>query len=289
MLSIKHILLPVDLSDRSAHAAEHARHLAVHYSARVTALHVMPPLFAPVGSMEAGTIALTEMFESRKREAIKQCASFSETHLAGVDSKDVLLVGDPAHQIVQFAHDEKVDLIVMPTHGYGPFRRFILGSVAAKVLHDADCPIWTGAHLEEPPPLNDKFAAVVAAIDLGVMSERVLQWASGFAADHGARLVVAHATPSLEGRTGEYFDPDWRTHLDRQARERIAALLEKTGIQAEIAVDSGDPAFIVHHTAERSAADLVVIGRRAESGLIGRLKADAYSIIRQSPCPVVSV
>ncbi|MEZ5401147.1 MAG: universal stress protein [Bryobacteraceae bacterium] len=287
---MKHILLPVDMSERSAGAAEHARRLAAHYNAKVTVTHVMPPLFAPVGSMEAGTLAMTQMFEARKQEAKKECATFSATHLQGVDSKDIQLVGDPAHQIVQYAHDEKVDLIVMPTHGYGPFRRFILGSVAAKVLHDADCPVWTGAHLEDPPPLNDQFRAVVAAVDLGVMSEKVLVWASEFAADHGAKLVVAHATPNLEGRTGEYFDPDWRMHLVRQARHRLEAVTAKVGAEpAQYEVESGDPAYIVHHAAEKVDADLVVIGRRAESGIIGRLKADAYSIIRQSPCPVVSV
>ncbi|MEZ5351258.1 MAG: universal stress protein [Bryobacteraceae bacterium] len=289
MLPIKHILLPVDLSERSAAAAEHAKLLATHYGARVSVVHVMPPLFAPVGSMEAGTIALTEMFESRKQEAQTQCASFSSQHLSGIKATDVLLVGDPAHQIVQYAHDEKTDVIVMPTHGYGPFRRFILGSVAAKVLHDADCPVWTGAHLEDPPPLDDKFGTIVAAVDLGKMSERVLEWASQFAADHEAKLIVAHATPNLEGRTGEYFDPDWRTHLIRQARERIDALLSKAGVEAEVTVESGDPAHVVHRAAERAVANLVVIGRRAEAGIIGRLKADAYSIIRQSPCPVVSV
>jgi len=40
---------------------------------------------------------------------------------------------------------------MMPTHGLGGFRRFLLGSVTAKVLHDADCPVWTGVHLERAP------------------------------------------------------------------------------------------------------------------------------------------
>ena len=38
----------------------------------------------------------------------------------------------------------------MPTHGFGPLRRFLLGSVAAKVLHDAQCPVWTSVHTDAP-------------------------------------------------------------------------------------------------------------------------------------------
>jgi hypothetical protein len=55
-------------------------------------------------------------------------------------------------RIVEFAHNNNITLIAMPTHGYGLFRRFLLGSVTAKVLHDADCPIWTGVHMEAAPP-----------------------------------------------------------------------------------------------------------------------------------------
>ena len=52
-------------------------------------------------------------------------------------------------KIVELAHESPDQtVILMPTHGYGPFRRFILGSNTAKVLHDADCPVWTGVHLE---------------------------------------------------------------------------------------------------------------------------------------------
>jgi hypothetical protein len=72
-----------------------------------------------------------------------------------MEAKRVVLEGDPARQIVDYAHEEKVDLIVMPTHGYGPFRQFILGSITAKVLHDADCPVWTGVHLEEAPQVTE--------------------------------------------------------------------------------------------------------------------------------------
>ncbi|MGA8595805.1 MAG: universal stress protein [Bryobacteraceae bacterium] len=61
-----------------------------------------------------------------------QATSF-QASASGTNSR-----GDPAAAIVKCAQAEQVDLIMMPTHGYGPYRKFLLGSVTAKVLHDSD-------------------------------------------------------------------------------------------------------------------------------------------------------
>src|SRR5207249_9736009 len=125
---------------------------------------------------------------------------------------------------------ERMSLIVIPTHGYGPFRRFILGSVSAKILHDADCPVFTGAHIPDAPPDEVRsFRKILCAVDFNPEGEKALRWAAEFAAEFHGQLTVAHITPSLEGRTGEYFDPDWRGYLAKSAEERIAELQKSTG------------------------------------------------------------
>ena len=55
--------------------------------------------------------------------------------------------GDPEAQIAAFTQAEDIQLIVMPTHGYGVFRRFLIGSGTSKVLHDVSCPVLTGVHV----------------------------------------------------------------------------------------------------------------------------------------------
>jgi hypothetical protein len=85
----------------------------------------------------------------------------------------LLLEGDVARQIADLARDEQMDLIVMPTHGYGGFRRFLLGSVTAKLLHDADCPVLTGVHLQEAPPLEPVFFRnILCAVDFDAAGRR---------------------------------------------------------------------------------------------------------------------
>jgi nucleotide-binding universal stress UspA family protein len=289
MFSLSKILLPVDFSPRALGAARYAEALADRYGAQVTMLHAIPPPQYDIELMEAAAIPLTEMSASRKAAAEEQNRTFLNQELPGFQPQRRLLEGDPAREIVQIAHNEGFNLILMPTHGYGLFRRFILGSVTAKVLHDADCPVWTGVHLEEAPPVESiQFRTVVAAVDLGKQSEKTVAWAAAFAQETKARLVIAHAIPSMDRRTGEFYDPV-REDLARDAEKRIAELQKAAGTSAEVVIEPGDPPYFIESVAKKQRADLVVIGRGATAGIFGRLRANAYAIIRQSPCPVVSV
>jgi nucleotide-binding universal stress UspA family protein len=179
---------------------------------------------------------------------------------------------------------------MLPSRGMGAFRRYILGSVTSKVLHDAKCPVWTGAHLEAAPALEKiSFESIVCAVDLGVQSERALTWAAGFAKEHSSRLTIVHALPDLSALKGEYVDDEIGRSLLQNARDRIAHLQENTGARAEFVIGQGDPERVVRNAVEERDAKLVVIARGLAAAGIGRLRTQAYAIVRNSPCPVVSV
>ena len=95
---------------------------------------------------------------------------FGEMAFGELRVERVLLCSDNdvASEIVTYANRHEIDLILMPTHGYGPFRRFFLGSVTLKVLHDALSPVWTTAHKEEPTEYcgGIAFRNIVCAVDL---------------------------------------------------------------------------------------------------------------------------
>ena len=216
---------------------------------------------------------------------------FLAEELGGSRVKRILIEGDPARTIVEYAHSEDSDLIVMPTHGYGPFRRLLLGSVTSKVLHDADCPVWTGAHLEEPPsaqPLS--LSHILCAIDLGPHSAKALDWANQLATEFGSKLTIVHVVASLDPRTEDYyFAPEWRRLVTDRAKEDIEKLQRNVGTHADVDLEVGDISKSVSFAAGHLKADLMVIGRGATAGMLGRFRTHAYAIIRQSPCPVVSV
>jgi len=288
-MPIGHIVVPVDFSEKSAGAAHCAARLHQRFGSPVTLLHVLPPPHYEFGAMEVGGGVIEDLYRNRAEQAHEDLDAFVADELNGSGVDRVVMEGDPAVKIVAAARERGAGLILMPTHGYGTFRRFILGSVTAKVLHDADCPVWTGVHMEGVYKHPEPFRRVVAAIDLGPQSERTLMWARRFAEMTGGTLSLVHATPNLERNAGEYYDPDWRRHIEAAVREDVSNLLARLDFEAPLAIDSGDAAETVCDLAHEAEADVLVIGRGSAAGVFGRLRANAYSIIRLSHCPVVSV
>ena len=135
-------------------------------------------------------------------------------------------------------------------------------------------------------------------MDFCQQSVKALAWASQFAAEFHAQLTIAHITPSTEGGVGEYFSPDrrqnWATETRHeefatQARQKIEQMQKSVGASAAVFIDSSmDVPQAVCSAASQLAADLVVVGRGSSAGL-DRLRTKVYSIVRQSPCPVMSV
>lgn len=287
---VEKILLPVDFSERCLGAARYAKALASHYGSEIIMLHVVEPIRYEFSALEFGGTVLTDLAANRKLQAQRQLEGFLGDELAGVPLRRVMAEGDAAQKIIETAHSERVGLITLPTHGYGRFRRFILGSVTAKVLHDAQCPVWTGVHLEGAPPATKIcLRAIVCAVDLGPQSVEPLRWASHLARDFQARLIVAHAYPCVEVGPGEWGGRDLNAELAASARRRLDELLARVGTGAELALECGDAPKGVCGVVRERGADLMVIGRGSAAGIFGRLRTNAYAIIRESPCPVVSV
>lgn len=289
MWGVHKILLPVDFQDTSKTVAHQAAVLARHFQSEIVMLHVVTPLSYAAGMIEGGYVPanLGDLYNELLRSARKNLDILLGPELEGLAVKRVLIEGDPATTIVQTARDEKAGLIAMPTHGYGTFRRFLLGSVTAKVLHDSECPVWTGAHLEEEPKREFALRNILCGIDLGAHSRKTLEWAAQLASQFGARLTLAHITPQAEvyGPDGFDFGPDWKQKLASSATQPIAKLQLEAGTKAEVIIESGDAAKVLDQVGRQIKADVLVIGRPSH----GRLRATGYGIIRESHVPVLSV
>ena len=264
MFRISRILLPMDFSASCLVMLPYAQAAAARSGAELILLHV---------------------------ENDNELALAGKDQLQDFDVRRVLYDGDPADAILEFAKSEKIDLIAMPTHGYGTLRRFLIGSVTAKVLHDVACPILTGVHIEEQQAVRvAQFSHVLCAIDLGPQSADVLKKASQLAAHLHSQLDIVHAVPPL-GPAGDLpFSGEWRAEVTNRARQDVEALLGAIGRPgAAVSVQEGEPAKTVCSLAKAMGADLLVIGRGPKDRMGGRLTTHSYAIIRQSPCPVLSV
>ncbi|MGB7762505.1 MAG: universal stress protein [Bryobacteraceae bacterium] len=288
MVPLAKILLPVDFSERSIGAIHCVQRLAQRFSPEIILLHVLAPMQYRLSDTEMGGVMLGDLYRAQIESLTIELEQFQQAELAGCNVRRLVLDGDPASRIVELAHTENVDLIVMPTHGCGLFRRFILGSNTAKVLHDAECPVWTGVHIAETAARPVEIRHVLCAVDLGPQSERALKWADWLSRALEATLTLLHVTAAVP-ETPDHTDDAWRAKLRWSAEETLARLQAKVGSQAEVMLQAGDPAHAICAAAARTNAGVLVIARGSAAGGFGRLRTSAYAIIRESPCPVVSV
>ena len=289
METLEKIVAPIDFSERSAGAVRYAELLARHFQSELTLVHVFTPPPLEFGDSAGPDSVLSELYRNRVQEVSRDLDNFLAKDLGDLAVRRVVLEGDTAHRIVEYAHRERADLIVMATHGFGPFRQFILGSNTAKVLHDADCPVWTGVHMEVAPvPAIGGLRRIICAVDLGPQSRKTIEWARGFQTEFAAELTLVHAVTPLPDDP-ELMAGDWVERIRQSAEAELSRLQTEAGAAAQLVVESGDPAQVICSAASRLKAELVVIARGSAAGVFGRLRTHAYSIIRQSPCPVVSV
>jgi nucleotide-binding universal stress UspA family protein len=288
MLNIKRILLPVDFPEPSLPVIHQAATLAHHFHAEIVMLHVVTALSHTAGVPEDGPeFPGWDMLAEINREAQKNLDPSLGPELDGLAIQRVLVKGDPAHTIVHAAQQKKVDLIMMPSHGY-TFNRFLLGSVTAKVLHGTECPVWTGAHVEESPAQKFAIRNVLCAVDFSAHSHKTVSWAVQMATEFGARLTLAHVTASVEfwGPGHSYVNPAWKEALVSAASGHIAKLKQDMGIEADVFIGSGDVPKVLSQAVVQTKADLLVVGCRPYGG---HLRTHGYSIICAVPIPVLSV
>jgi nucleotide-binding universal stress UspA family protein len=291
VFQIKKILFPVDFSPSCLGAARYVEAFAGRFQAELTLLYVLDLSgYAAIATPSLWGVPAIEFPPEGAKWARERMNRFLAEELKHLDVKRKVVEGNPSLEIIAEAKRSGTDLIMMPTHGMSVFRRYLLGSVASKVLHDAECPVWTGAHMENAPPLEAiSFPKILCAVDMGPQSEEALRWAGGFAAEHGAELIVAHVVPASEARPAKYFDARFVAEVSEQVQQDLQALLSKLGITARIVIAGGDPAKVVSGLVQSENASQLVIGRGAVTEGLGRLRTHAYAMIRSAPCPVVSV
>jgi len=199
--------------------------------------------------------------------------------------------GSPASTILAVAREEHADLMVIPTHGYGGFRRILFGSTASTLLHRSPCPVLTGAHLDrtadEADAANElEINRILCALDLLGESDKVLDSAAELAARFGAELVLLHVVPGTEALPDRQIDCELRAHLLTQAKEQLLAIASNHGVNATILTEAGSVAPTVETIAIASSADLIVIGRNGEHPW---WEHNSYGIARRAPCAVLSI
>jgi nucleotide-binding universal stress UspA family protein len=206
-----------------------------------------------------------------KEHRQEQLNSYLEHPFQGLAPLRLLSQGDPAIEIVQFAKREQVSIVAMPTRGVGVFRRMLLGSVTAKVLHDAPCPVWTSSHTEHATEPSYPYRTVGCALDLSERSEDTLRWAYQFASQQNARLEVIHAIDVDEECTSRGV-LEVRRYLRGSTSNKWQELEKELGLTTPLHIAYGSVGAAVRKAVHDLQADIVIIGRRHIQERVARLR-----------------
>jgi nucleotide-binding universal stress UspA family protein len=289
MLHYRRILFPVDFSLRCRQMAPMVADVAKKFFSEVVVLHALDPLPVVCYAPEFTYFAPKEFIEKQRETMSGELAAFAASNFADLPAKCLIVTGDPADCISAQAAKNNIDLIMMPTHGRGVFRRLLLGSVTAKVLHDCPLPVWTAAHCERFPVTGHEIRRILCALDTGRENVRVLEVAADLAHEYDADVHLIHALPGQEAYHENTIDPGLRQFLMREAREKIEALQQEVGTHWDLCVKLGGVEDCVRRMAEDYGANVVLIGRGRGRERFEARRTHSTGIIRESPCPVLSV
>ena len=269
----KTILCPVDFGALSAHALRHASLLAGRGGGKVIAVHANwfeAPAYFTSGRVEE----LRRQYQEATVEAERGLRAFVESTLGadavGVETRVVEAL--PADGIQRAAEESGADLIVMGTHGRSGYNRWMLGSVAERILRESAAPLLTVRAAPRGPVRR-----ILSPIDGTEASRSAFRLATRLGACFGAEVTVLYVH---EGGSAAPA-PDVCTWIPAEARQHC---------QIRELVRHGDPAEEIVALATEEKFDLLAIGsprRRFFEGLV--LGTTTVRAVRHAPCPVLTV
>ncbi len=139
MNELKKILIPIDFSDYSLNALEYAKLFAEKFNAEIILLNVVEPVvFTADLTMGQVIPSIESELYQKSEEKVKEIVDSLRDKF---NVRGVVKIGRPHVEIIEFAKDEKVDLIIIGSHGHTGVEQFLFGSTAEKVIRKASCPV----------------------------------------------------------------------------------------------------------------------------------------------------
>jgi len=264
------ILVPLDGSQVAEIAIPYAELLA-GLGSEVTLLHVCEDTHGEQHNMHK--LYMEKMAENTRIAALQYKAKYNRKVDVEIKVKAVMLEGHPAEQIVDYAAREEIKMILIATHGRSGVGRWVLGSVANKVIRATNRPVnLIRAGTERTYNIaTAKGPKILVPLDGSETSEKVLPYAVEMAEKiNGEIILVNVAVPVYPGEftPSTYHEEPWE-ELSAKITEylkKISSRIEQKGIAVTYEVRSGDAADEIIRAADEQDADLVAMTCCGRSG-----------------------
>jgi nucleotide-binding universal stress UspA family protein len=284
MLPFRKIVFPVDYSDACRSIVPFVRSAVEHFQAELMLIHAYGPEGLSFIDLPIASPDLPKKVREFEQQRVRD---FAQANFPDVMAECFAELGEAGSVIHSILNHQGGDLVMMPTHGRGPVRRLVLGSTTTKVMHDASCAVWTATpgaiEANKPQPRS-----IAGAVDDSDEAKSVMKAAEALAKSYGAKLSFVNVL-GLPPMSMEIDYVAIKNDLLEGARQRLRERLAGMNIDAPHAVIEGNIAHGLHDWMEEHQVDLLVTGRGHAQGGLGRVWSNLYSIVRESPCPVLSI
>jgi len=288
---IKKILCPVDFSEFSIRAYRHALSLAEHYDADLVAMHVVELWKYPYADYAASSgdyanfrQALDKGGKEKLREFVKKYSHEK------IKPELAICEGRAPDSILAFAKEQKVDGIVMGTHGRRGFDRLMLGSATDRVIREASCPVIVVCKPTREAMAHEHHVhhlhRVLLCTDFSENAERALEYAISVTEEYDAELTLLHVVEDVQSSVRQ---EQAMAKAAKQLDTLIPAEKRKT-LKVQTAVRTGKPYQRIIEYAEEASPDLIAMGARGAGALDRAIfGSTTYRVIQLGPCPVLAV
>ena len=279
------MMVATDLTAISERALDYARAMALESGSKLHLVHVHDP--SKVYSYPEAILGLPEV------EGVRQCdealQSLERSCLkAGLKARTTTIEGhSPASTLLKMAHEEHVDLLVAGTQSKHGFERLLLGSVAERLIREADCPVLTvGPKAAEPPPGPLTFRRILFATDFSSEAGKAAAYAFSLAMSSGGELHCCYVR-TLKSQTEEVSALS--DGIFERALERLFPEGGHELCHCKFVVEHGSAAETILKVAAEEKIDLIVMGASRPVFWLSEHKPGlSPSVLAEAECPVLT-
>jgi len=279
--SLNKILLATDFSSVSTIVLAHAVAVARRYKSKLYVAHVIPP---DTYTSVPPEILQQAVKETRQHAHHEMSSLLRLGGLRGLRHQAMVEEGDVADVLLRLTQEHAIDLLVIGTRGRRGVKRLLLGSVAEKVFRQARCPV-----LIVPPAAGEevRITRILYPTDFSKASLQAAPYAFSLARHYEAKLILLHvfegSIHSIEGLARQ------RTLVQKRLKRSVLRDVDLP-VKPELAVEFGEPAERIRKAAAEWQASLIVLAVRRDKAKVAHLaEGIAYKVVRQAPCPVLTV
>lgn len=296
-ISLENVLYATDFSATSESAFPYATAICRAFGSTLHIAHVFSDTTLMIMTAGADNISYEALYDDARTLAQQKVDQIA-TRLGEIPNRTYVRHGVVWENLSEIVASNKIDLIIVGTHGRGGLGKLLLGSVAEDILRHAPCPVLTvgpgvcghaklrevyGASRELAPaelePLHILYATNSTPEGL-----RAVQVAVSLAAHFDARLTLMHVFDCAK----QECQPESVEEEIRKLREEVAKGI-KLPYQAEVSIDFGCPWKCIVKRATGREADLIVLGAQSVDGTTHLPWSTVHHVVAHANCPVLTV